>query len=987
MKFVLKSFKGRYNVSWKKYFRLAPTDGSLSPINGSRSKQHKAIDTMGYGNYTIPLPEIYTGVANRIERYQTYLAMNGDPEVSAALDILAEFSTQINAESNLAFQFHFNEQPTETEAKILKKQLQNWYNLNELDKRIFKIFRNVLMYGDQIFLRDPETFKMFYVEMSDVVKVIVNESDGKKPEQYVLRNLNPNFENLSVTAVPADNLYYTAPNTGQQNGSAVTYNVPNNPYSTGSRFAHGLNEHAIDAQHIVHLSLTEGLDPNWPFGNSILELIFKVYKQKELLEDAIIIYRIQRAPERRVFYIDVGEMPSHLAMAFVDRVKNEIHQRRIPSKFGGQDMTDSTYSPLSINQDFFFPQTCLSLDTEIKLLDGRDLSLGNLITEYETGKQNWVYSVDPATQLVEPGEIVWAGITRKNTRVMRVTLDSQEYIDVTPDHRFIMRDGSEKEAQELQPDDSIMPLYFLDAKTGKHQGAANYLKYICPSNGKSKWVHTMVCPKNKPGRETEIHHIDINSHNNNPTNLVEMNTEDHRQLHKDLGSYHMQKAWADPVQRNKIVQGIRDYHANATDDDKKMMSDRGRKNGAKTKIHHKGDKSSFSILRRKYPEKMREAALRGLKKGNDAKRVKLTVEMAGRMVELYNEGHTRLDDQIKILKTDEKFQAAFRSANPDIKRDSNKPLNFCPSDDKIQKMIRLLGYNYWSHFKETYKFNHKVLSVQLLEQKIDTGDITIKSKNNCHNFALKVGIFVHNSTGRGSKVETLPSGQNLGEISDLTYFTNKMVRGLRIPSSYLPTGPDESAATFNDGRVGTALIQEFRFNQYCQRLQNLIVAVLDVEFKAYLKWIGVNIDTGIFQLKFNDPQNFAHYRESELDATKIGTFSQLEGYSYFSKRYLMKRYLGMSEDEIAENQTLWSEEHEDADYSMAEQPDLRNLGISPGGIESDLDNLGPTEDMEGETPDMEGEAPGVPGAGAGQVGGAGEVPGGAPPAPPPAGNV
>ena len=83
-----------------------------------------------------------------------------------------------------------------------------------------------------------------------------------------------------------------------------------NAQSTGSRFENEQNEITVDADHVVHLSLSEGLDNNYPFGNSLLETIFKVYKQKELLEDAIIIYRVQRAPERRVFYVDVGNMPS-----------------------------------------------------------------------------------------------------------------------------------------------------------------------------------------------------------------------------------------------------------------------------------------------------------------------------------------------------------------------------------------------------------------------------------------------------------------------------------------------------------------------------------------------------------------------------------------------------------------------------------------------------------------------------------------------------
>ena len=115
-------------------------------------------------------------------------------------------------------------------------------------------------------------------------------------------------------------------------------------------------------------------------------------------------------------------------------------------------------------------------------------------------------------------------------------------------------------------------------------------------------------------------------------------------------------------------------------------------------------------------------------------------------------------------------------------------------------------------------------------------------------------FFPVTADGRGSSVDTLQGGQNLGEIDDLKYFNNKMARGLRVPSSYLPTGPDDSSVAFNDGKVGTALIQEFRFNQYCERLQKLIVQKLDDEFKMFLKWRGFNIDSGLFNLEFNEPQ-------------------------------------------------------------------------------------------------------------------------------------
>ena len=118
-------------------------------------------------------------------------------------------------------------------------------------------------------------------------------------------------------------------------------------------------------------------------------------------------------------------------------------------------------------------------------------------------------------------------------------------------------------------------------------------------------------------------------------------------------------------------------------------------------------------------------------------------------------------------------------------------------------------------------------------------------------------FFPQTAEGRGSKVETLPGGTNLGEIDDLKYFTNKLFRGLRIPSSYLPTGPDVSAAVFSDGRVGTAYIQELRFNKYCERLQSLLETEFNLEFKLYMKENGIVIDDSLFDIQFNPPQKLA----------------------------------------------------------------------------------------------------------------------------------
>jgi Bacteriophage T4-like portal protein (Gp20) len=571
-------------MSWKKHFRVANnnTSGALSPIHGARG----SLVNPGFTNYGSLLPEVYAGHPNRVERYSQYETMDLDSEVNAALDILAEFCTQPN-EDNTFFDLDFKEDPTETETKILTKELQTWCSLNKFDSRVFKLFRNTLKYGDQLFVRDPETFELMWVDMNQVIKIIVNESKGKEPEQYVIHDINVNFENLTVTQIAADTIYH--PNTTGGGGGSATgvagYNSQTQGGGAGGRFTMGARDMAIDAENVVHLSLTEGLDLNWPFGRSILEQIFKVYKQKELLEDAIIIYRVQRAPERRVFKIDTGGMPSHMAMAFVERIKNEIWQRRIPTQAGGAgSFMDSTYNPLSINEDYFFP----------------------------------------------------------------------------------------------------------------------------------------------------------------------------------------------------------------------------------------------------------------------------------------------------------------------------------------------------------------------------------------------VGL-----EGRGSSVETLPGGTNLGEIDDLKFFTNKLFRGLRIPSSYLPTGPDESSAIHQDGKVGTALIQEFRFNQYCKRLQSLVIPVLDKEFKAYLKYRGVNIDSSLFDLKFNDPQNFASYRQAELDSTKINTFTSLEQFKYFSRRFLMERFLGLSQAEILQNEEQWREENVEPAGESGEGSGggLRSVGISPGGLDTDL------EGIEGAEDEM---AAGEGGMEGGDIGGMGAEPAAAP---------
>ena len=114
----------------------------------------------------------------------------------------------------------------------------------------------------------------------------------------------------------------------------------------------------------------------------------------------------------------------------------------------------------------------------------------------------------------------------------------------------------------------------------------------------------------------------------------------------------------------------------------------------------------------------------------------------------------------------------------------------------------------------------------------------------------------------------------------------------------------------------------------------------DLEFKLYLHNKGINIDSNIFDLKFNPPQNFASYRQSEMDTARVNTFGTMIAVPMISKRFALKRFLGLSQEEIAENETLWREENIDEDSTLSASAELRNAGITANGMAGDLGALG-----------------------------------------------
>lgn len=338
-------------MSWKKY---------VKPVNTVLPVTHKPTGADNVtSKYASWLPEVYQGPIDRLQRYVQYEQMAMDHDVSAALDTIAEFCTQQDTATGTPFVFDFSSDPSNSEMMILNRALKQWCNINDFNRRMFRIFRSTLMYGDQFLIRDPKSFKLYWVDPNFVEKVVVNESKGKKIETYYIKELDLNHQSLVASSMAGSDKggFTNKPNAMPLNRAANTSMVAQ---GTSAAYFSGTQSQTsiampVNAEFVVHASLSEGLDSAWPFGISELETVFKIFKQKSMLEDAMLIYRIHRAPERRVFNIDVGDMPPTQAAQYLEQIKYQVQQKRIPSLNGnGSNTSDVATNPLSSLEDYYF---------------------------------------------------------------------------------------------------------------------------------------------------------------------------------------------------------------------------------------------------------------------------------------------------------------------------------------------------------------------------------------------------------------------------------------------------------------------------------------------------------------------------------------------------------------------------------------------------------------------------------------------------------
>ena len=118
----------------------------------------------------------------------------------------------------------------------------------------------------------------------------------------------------------------------------------------------------------------------------------------------------------------------------------------------------------------------------------------------------------------------------------------------------------------------------------------------------------------------------------------------------------------------------------------------------------------------------------------------------------------------------------------------------------------------------------------------------------------------------------------------------------------------DRGAIFNDGKVGVAYQEELQFAVYVRRLQGHVETVLDTEFKNYIRKSNITIDETLYRIRLPEPTNFHIYRQQEVDAALLSSYGTADSVPYMSKRFIMERYLQLTDEEIATNEVMLREE-------------------------------------------------------------------------------
>ena len=308
------------------------------PLHGDAISQRDVIkgSVLVYDKSHYPiLPQVEY---DRKRRYKEYEDMDGYPEIGSAFDVYADDCSQENLDGS--------KWDIITDDEVIKDEITNLFETIELDRYLWDITRNTVKYGDNF------------------LELIVDLDDIKKGIQRI-KILNPNF------------IYRVEDEFGYL--ESFFQEIPKGiDWTTYGGVGNQLEDEQIislDPGQIVHFRLFTNDPSHLPYGKSIASGARSVYKSLKMMEDAMLIYRLARAPERRIFYIDTGSLPTTKAQTHLQEQMNRFKKTKMFDRTTGN--IAESFNPLAVDEDFYIAVNGKGSATKIETLPGAD-NLGDV---------------------------------------------------------------------------------------------------------------------------------------------------------------------------------------------------------------------------------------------------------------------------------------------------------------------------------------------------------------------------------------------------------------------------------------------------------------------------------------------------------------------------------------------------------------------------------------------------------------------------------
>ncbi|HIL26378.1 MAG TPA: hypothetical protein EYG21_03150 [Nitrospinaceae bacterium] len=253
------------------------------------------------------------GAFDRMARYSDFSEMEATPEIASALDIYSEETASADEKGTVLHIYSENR-------KIRELLRTLFYDTLNLDFNLTMWVRNLCKYGDF----------------------------------FLFNDVSPEFGVIGAYPVPISEIE-------REEG----YD-PDDPTAVRFRWMTQGNQ-VLENWQITHFRLLAN-DAFLPYGSSVLDPARRIWRQLILIEDAMLVYRVIRAPERRVFYIDIGNVPPENAAEYLEQARASLKTNPVINKSDGR--VDLRYNPLSVDEDYFIPVRGGDSGTKIESLAG-----------------------------------------------------------------------------------------------------------------------------------------------------------------------------------------------------------------------------------------------------------------------------------------------------------------------------------------------------------------------------------------------------------------------------------------------------------------------------------------------------------------------------------------------------------------------------------------------------------------------------------------